>query len=99
MGRPLKYNEMPLVSVNSILTFEIWPIDFVGPFPNPAQRTGARYIITYVDYVTKWDILESIGSHTKDVDAKFIYEKIITRLGFPLTLISDRGTHFINQTI
>ena len=38
-------------------------------------------------------------SCTKDVATKFIYENIITRFGCPLTLISDQGTPFINQTI
>lgn len=99
MGRPLKYNEMPLLSINPNLTFEIWAIDFVGPFHNSGQRTGARYIITVVEYVIKWVEEEPIESCTKEVAAKFIYENIITRFGFPLTLISDRGTHFINQTI
>ena len=30
---------------------------------------------------------------------KLIYENIITRFGCPLTLISDQGKHFINNTI
>ena len=38
-------------------------------------------------------------SCTKEVVANFIYENIITRFICPLTLISDQGTHFINQTI
>ena len=33
------------------------------------------------------------------MEPKFIYEKIITRFRCPLNLISDHGTHFINQTI
>ena len=45
LGRPLKQNEMPLISINTSPTFEIWAIDFVGPFPKPSHRIGARYII------------------------------------------------------
>ena len=61
--------------------------------------TRARYIIRTVEYVTKWAEVELVPSFTKEVVAKFIYENIITRFGCPLTLISDQGTHFINQTI
>ena len=56
---------MPLVSVNPNLTFEIWTIDFIGAFHNPGQRIGARYLITTVEYVTKWDEVEPIESCTK----------------------------------
>ena len=54
LGRPLPSTEMSLISVNPSLTFEIWAIDFIGPFPILAKRIGARYIITAVEYVTKW---------------------------------------------
>ena len=54
LGRPLPNTEMPLISVNPSLTFEIWAIDFIRPFLIPAKRTGERYIITGVEYVTKW---------------------------------------------
>ena len=49
--------------------------------------------------MTKWEEEEPVRSCAKEVAAKFIYENIITRFGCPLTLISDQGTHFINQTI
>ena len=50
---PLKQNEMPLMSINPNLTFEIWVIDFLGPFPRLGCRTGSRYIVTAIEYVTK----------------------------------------------
>ena len=54
LGRPLKQHEIPLMSINPSLTFEIWAIDFVGPFPKLGHRTRSRYIITIVEHVTKW---------------------------------------------
>ena len=99
LGQPLLKNEMPLIPVNPNLAFETWAIDFVGPFPKQGRRTGARYIITTVEYVTKWAEVEPVPSCPKEVAAKFIYENIITRFGCPLTFISDQGSHFINQTI
>ena len=61
--------------------------------------SGARYIITAVEYVTKWAEAELIDTCSSKVAAKFIYENIITRFKCPLTLISDQGSHFINKTI
>jgi hypothetical protein len=33
LGRPMWKNEMPLSLVNPNRAFEIWVVDFVGPFP------------------------------------------------------------------
>ena len=99
LGRPLPSTEIPLISVNPSLTFEIWAINFIGPFPIPGKRTGARYIITAVEYVTKWAKAKPVDTCSNEIAAKFIYENIITRFGFPITLINDQGSHFINKTI
>ena len=90
---------MPLISINPSLTFKIWAINFIGPFPVPARRIGARYIITTVEYVTKWEKAKPVETYSSEVSAKFIYENIITRFGCPLTLISEQGSHFINKII
>jgi hypothetical protein len=82
-------NEMPLSSVNPNRAFEIWVIDFVGPFPQRERRTSAKYIIIFLEYVTKWEEVELVESCTKEVAEKFIYDNIITRFGCPLTLIRD----------
>ena len=71
----------------------------MGLFPKQGKRTRERYIITTIEYVTKWEEEEPVHSGTKEVAFKFIYENIITRFVCPLKLISDKGTHFINQTI
>ena len=88
-----------MILVNPSLTFEIWAIDFIGPFPIPTKRSGARYIITAVEYVTKWAEAEPVDTCSSEIPDKFIYENIITIFGCPLTLISNQGTHFINRTI
>ena len=87
---------MPLISVSLSLNLEMWVIDFVGPFPIPGRRIGARYIITAVEYVIKCAEAEPVEACTSELAAKFIYENIITRFECPLTIIGDRGTHFVN---
>ena len=31
--------------------------------------------------------------------AKFLFEYVLTRYGYPMILMSDRSTHFLNETI
>jgi len=52
-----------------------------------------------VEYLTKWAKEKIVDNCTKEETEKFIYENIITHFGFPLTIIIDQGTHFINSTI
>jgi hypothetical protein len=43
-----------MMLLNSILVvelFDVWGIDFMGPFPN---SYGYLYILMAVDYVSKW---------------------------------------------
>jgi hypothetical protein len=92
LGRSLRRDEIPLVSINPSLPFKIWAIDFIGPFPKKGKRTSVRCITTTIKYLTKWAKAEPIKTCTKEVVAKFIYQNIITRFGCPLKIISDQGT-------
>jgi hypothetical protein len=40
--------------------FDKWPMDFVGLINPPLKRSGARYIITAIDYLTRWDKVEPV---------------------------------------
>src|ERR1043165_5393481 len=71
-------------------------IDFVGPFPETIQ--GNKYIITAIDYFTRWPEARAVSAATSKEAAKFIYEELICRHGIINTLHSDKGTNFVHET-
>jgi hypothetical protein len=87
-------NQMPLQNIHVIELFDVWGIDFMGPFPN---SFGYLYILVGVDYASKW--VEAVPSKTNDhkVVVKFLQDNIFTRFGTPRAIISDGGSHFNNQ--
>ena len=73
--------------------FDVWGIDFMGPFPSSFEYL---YILVGVDYVPKW--VEAVPCRAADhkVVLKFLIENIFSRFGIPEAIISDGGSHFCN---
>ncbi|CAA7014514.1 unnamed protein product [Microthlaspi erraticum] len=94
-GSISKRNEMPQNPILEVEVFDVWGIDFMGPFEPPSH--GNRYILVAVDYVSKW--VEAIASPTNDakVVLKLFKSIIFPRYGVPRVVISDGGSHFINK--
>jgi len=84
---------MPLNLILEVEIFDIWGIDFMGPFSSSADN---QYIFVAMDYVSKW--VEAIPTRTNDniVVVKFLKENIFYHFGTPHTIISDNRTHFCN---
>ena len=82
---------MPLNSIIMVEMFEVWGIDFMGPFLSSFEN---EYILLAVDYISKQ--IEAIPSKTNDakVVVKFLMENIFTRFSISRAIISDQGTHF-----
>ncbi|KAI3450351.1 hypothetical protein Pfo_007016 [Paulownia fortunei] len=94
-GTITRRHELPLTNMMKVELFDVWGIDFMGPF---SPSNGRSYILLVVDYVFKW--IEVIASPTNDakVVLKFLHKHIFTRFGTPRAIVSDEGSHFCNKT-
>ena len=92
-----KYHQKARNALQDILVvqlFDVWGIDFMGPFP---ASFGNIYILLAVDYVSKW--VEAIACPENDDNTVvgFLQRNILSRFGTPRTIISDGGSHFANK--
>ncbi|GJR71415.1 reverse transcriptase domain-containing protein [Tanacetum coccineum] len=92
-GNISKRDEMPLNNIQVCEIFDIWGIDFMGPFPKSYKF---EYILVAVDYVSKWAEAQALPTNDARVVVAFL-KKLFCRFGMPKALISDRGTHFCNK--
>ncbi|GJU95395.1 reverse transcriptase domain-containing protein [Tanacetum coccineum] len=88
-------NEMPQNNIQVYEVFDIWGLDFMGPFPD---LRGNKYILVAVDYVSKWVEAHVLPTNDGRVVVKFL-KGLFARFGVPKALISDRGTHVCNSQL
>ncbi|CAN6696991.1 unnamed protein product [Malus baccata var. baccata] len=96
MGNIGARDQMPQVSILNVEIFDVWGIDFMGPFPS---SYGFMYILLAVDYVSKWVEAKATRTNDSKVVADFIRTNIFARFGMPRVIISDGESHFCNRTI
>ena len=96
MGNISRKDEPPMHPILEVELFDLWGIDFMGPF---LASYNNLYILLAVDYVSKW--VEAIPTRTNDakVVTQFLRSNIFSRFGTPRALITDNGTHFCNKII
>ena len=70
----------------------------MGPFKKVTQRKN-EYIIVATDYVTKWAEAKDLPDNMTKSIAWFLFDQVIARFGCPLEIVSDQGTHFMNEVI
>ena len=84
----------PLHRILVVQIFDVWGINFIGPFPS---SFGILYILLTMDYVSKW--VEAIPCPRNDANTVvgFIQRNILSRFGAPGTIIINEGSHFVNK--
>ncbi|KAM6596464.1 hypothetical protein CsatA_006988 [Cannabis sativa] len=90
---PLELSRQQLKKFFSEL-FDVWGIDFMGPFPSSFSNL---YILLAVDYVSKWVEAAATPANDGKTVLRFLQKNIFTRFGTPRAIISDEGSHFCNK--
>nr|GEZ23158.1 DNA-directed DNA polymerase [Tanacetum cinerariifolium] len=90
---PLRKDEMRQNVIQVCENFDVWDIDFMGPFPS---SRGNRYILVTVDYLSKWVEAKALPTNDARVVVKFL-KSLFVRFETPRAIISDRRTYFCND--
>ena len=96
---PTNQDHMQLHLVLPQLPFEKWGLDYLGPIKPATRESQARYIVVARDYMTKWAEARVVRKVDAWSTTRFIYKQVITIFGCPIEMVTDRGTHFINEVI
>nr|GEV88414.1 reverse transcriptase domain-containing protein [Tanacetum cinerariifolium] len=92
-GKISQRDEMPQNAIQVCEIFDVWGIDFMGPFSN---SKGNKYILVAVDYLSKWVEAKALPTNDARVVVKFL-KSLFSRFATPKAIISDRGTYFCND--
>nr|GFA88411.1 reverse transcriptase domain-containing protein [Tanacetum cinerariifolium] len=92
-GKNSQTDEMPQNFFQICKIFDVWGIDFMGPFPS---SKGNKYILVPIDYLSKWVEAKALPTNDARVIVKFL-KSLFSWFGTPKAIISDRGTHFCND--
>ncbi|GJU94280.1 reverse transcriptase domain-containing protein [Tanacetum coccineum] len=84
-GKISQHDEMPQNVIQVCEIFDVWGIDFMGPFPS---SRGNKYILVAVDYLSKWVEAKVLPTNDARVVVKFL-KSIFSRFGAPRAIISD----------
>ncbi|GJT62496.1 reverse transcriptase domain-containing protein [Tanacetum coccineum] len=84
---------MPQNAIHVCEIYDVWGIDFIGPFPS---SQGNKYILMAFDYLSKWVEAKALPTNDARVVVKFL-KSLFAQFGTPRAIIIDRGTHFCND--
>ncbi|GJZ73098.1 reverse transcriptase domain-containing protein [Tanacetum coccineum] len=92
-GKISQKDKMPQNAIQVCEIFDVWGIDFTGPFPS---SRGNKYILVTIDYLSKWVEAKELSTNDARVVVKFL-KSLFAQFGTPRAIISDRDTHFCND--
>ncbi|GKB65388.1 reverse transcriptase domain-containing protein [Tanacetum coccineum] len=92
-GKISQKDEMPQNAIQVCEIFDVWGIDFMGPF---LSSRGNTYILVAINYLSKWVEAKVLPIKDARVVVKFL-KSPFSRFGTPRAIIIDRGTHFCND--
>ncbi|XP_069586606.1 uncharacterized protein, partial [Ranitomeya imitator] len=92
-GPAIKAPLIPLPVIEE--PFQRIAVDIVGPLAVPSS-SGKQYILTVVDYATRYPEAVALSSTRADKVADALLA-IFSRVGFPREMLTDQGTQFMSR--
>nr|GEY28003.1 reverse transcriptase domain-containing protein [Tanacetum cinerariifolium] len=92
-GKISQRDEMPQNAIQVCKIFNVWGIDFIGPFSSSRRN---KYILVVVDYLSKRVEAKALPTNDARVVVNFL-KSLFARFGTPRAIISDRETYFCND--
>lgn len=65
----------------------------------PLTSRGNRYIVVFMDYLTKWVEAYAVPDQQAPTIARLLVDNVVCRHGVPEELLSDRGPNFLSDLI
>ncbi|GKE39127.1 reverse transcriptase domain-containing protein [Tanacetum coccineum] len=81
-------NEMLQNNIHVCEVFNVWGLDFMGPFP---QSRGNKYILVAIDYASKWVEAQALPTNDASVVVKFL-RQLFARTAYK-TLVYGKACH------
>ena len=88
-----KRQNMPVELLLKPFSFIV--VDAIGPLP--ITKDKKQYIITVVDYVTRFAEAFAVKDLKTSTWLKVLEDKIVSRYGVPINLLSDQGSNFVSD--
>nr|GEY06449.1 hypothetical protein [Tanacetum cinerariifolium] len=79
----LQRDEMPQNSIQVCEIFDVWGIEFMGPFPS---SRGNKYILVAINHLSKWVEAKALPTNDARVVCKFL-KNLFARFGTPVPSI------------
>ncbi len=71
--------------------------DIAGPFPETSD--GNKYIIAFINYLTKYAVTVAIPDGTATTIARVFVTSLFSVFGPPTVLLSDKGANFLSPKV
>lgn len=84
---------IPLIPTIVSAPFLQWGLEFIGEI-HPTSSNQHRWILTAIDYFTKWTEKILVRNATDLIVIKFIEENILSRFGCPTQIVTNNATTF-----
>jgi hypothetical protein len=91
----MRAHPTPMFPIIIVVPFTKWGIDYTTC--NPPSTKGHRYIIVAIDYFMKWVKTMPTFKDDGETATLFLFNQIIARLDVLREIVTDHGSHFLNQ--